>query len=118
MMAAKHGFVYDDIEDDVYVYAYHRLFSWAFHEYDDSYRDRLNRADLYEELTRWDARVAGRVEQYTRLDKSEAHQRMCKAILENAKKYTFTGDDKMGTFITRFGYFPPGARKPISRTWI
>lgn len=117
-MAAKHGFVYEDIEDDVYVYAYHRLFGWAFHEYDDSYRDRLNRADLYEELTRWDARVAGRVEWYARFYSSEADQRMYKAILENAKKYTFTGDDKMGTFIDNFGYFPPGARKPIYTDYI
>ena len=118
MLAAKHGFTYEDIYDDIYVYAYHRLFGWAFHEYDDVYRDRLNREDLYEELTRWDARVASRVEQYTRRNTSEANQRMCKAILANAKKYTFTGDDKMGMFINHFGYFPPGARKPIYTDYV
>lgn len=114
MMAAKHGFTYKDIYDDIYVYAYHRLFGWAFHEYDDIFRDRLDRADLYEELTRWDSRlISERMRRYNHPNASDEDKRMCQEILENAKQYPFMGDDKMGTFINLFGYFPPHARKPI-----
>lgn len=112
-MAAKHGFVYEDTNNDVYTHVYHSLFSWVFHEYDDYYRDRLNRADLYLDLTRWDARVKDNIKRYAAQDSGEAQQQMYQAILENAKKYTFTGDDKMGTFINGFGYFKPYDRKPI-----
>lgn len=112
IIAAKHGFVYEDIEDDVYTYVYHLLFTWTFSEYDDSYRNKLDRADIYQALTRWDARIEDIKERLNDDRLSEDMKNLFRQIIIQKDQYPFTGDDKMGHFINRFGYFPPHAELP------
>ena len=112
IMAAKHGFVYEDLEDDVYTYVYHLLFSWTLSEYDDAYRNKLDRADIYQALTRWDARIEDVKERLNDGTLSEDRKKLFQQIVLQRDSYPFTGDDKMGHFINRFGYFPPHEALP------
>jgi hypothetical protein len=116
MMAAKHGFVYKDIDDDIYVYTYHKLFGWVFDEYDDFLRNRLNRRNLYEDLTRWDCRVQNRFDDLMKDGRFESlpeeQQRTYRQIYRNSQEYTFTGADKMGWFFSGLGYISPEDRAP------
>ena len=121
-LMAIYGF-YFEYDDNIHLEIYSRVFHMVFHEYDDNWRNRLSRRDLYVELVRWDYRNKNYFseEKYgltkegmfeiSEEEKANRHK-LFVACKEEFERYPFAGDNLLGTFISGYGYFSPGEKTP------
>lgn len=118
--AAKHGYVYANPNGvNGIIYAYADTFAAVLSEDDDGLRNRLSRDAIYQDLVGWDFRAEKGIqamEEHYAEEKDDNALHLVQQIKANLKAYPFQGQDKLGTFISGFGYFSPNQKLPIYRT--